>query len=882
MASNYVEILVRARDQGAKPEMDDLRVKLNDLAGKVAEARAVVDDSAAAAKLDDLQAKLLRLDRTTARPRITMDQAVRAESQLHSLDAAFAKIGDDAEQSAAKADKALDDVGRKAKDTGQQTASAISPLLIGAFAAAATAGPGLLLAGTAAAVLGAGALITKSNANLQDGYRQLGQDASQAVTEATAPLVPALQGALGVLDQGIGQTGDELKGAFAAVAPDAKEIAGGLVSLVDNALPGLTTGLKAIAPYSHEIAVDFGKLGSGAGGLFAGLAGGAGGGMQGLSALIDAASHLLTDVGQITGALANGLGPALHDIDTVAVPVAGALTDVVDAIPPGMVRGAADAVAALFAAFQVGKIAGVVGEGQSFLQWIGVAKTESKAAAVEVGALGAAEEATAVKTGLASKALGGLGAAASVAVGPLGAIVAGAGMLGDVLGKNGVFGLADGKVGASLVGSVSQMAGVMQDAAAGAGAAQDQVTQLAQAVAAAPFGIGAKTLGDMDAALTQLQADSPQQAATEFYQIGQALEAQGKSAAQVTALFPQYTRALADAKTAAGGLAGATAAATAEGTFTTAIKAQVGGLGDCADKSATATLAALGLTDGQAKLTTGLYGTLIGFDSAQAGAQGYEAALQALNGTTASLDDAQNSMAQDLLNLRTQFNRNGDTLNLNTQAGINNRDALSAAAKAANQLAGAQYQATGNMGKANQTLKDQENAILNATGATGKARDAIKAYLDQILKVPTDVTTNVHADVSPAIKAVQDAIHTIDGSSAYIQVYANPVGPGGGKAYLPDAHGGIIGGIGAAATGGAHGSLTMIDEEGPEIVRLPSGSMVMSHPDTMREIGRRQDGASPSVVVEFAPTGAEDLFIRALRQAIRVRGGNVQAVLGHG
>src|SRR5262249_13767990 len=130
--------LVKSRDQGAKPEMDDLRVKLNDLNGRVAEARALVDDEAAAAKLDDLQAKLLRLDRTTARPKITMEQAVRAEAQLHSLETVFAKLGDDAQKGTDEADKDLDNLGKKAKTTAASTGAALSPLLIGAFAAAAS------------------------------------------------------------------------------------------------------------------------------------------------------------------------------------------------------------------------------------------------------------------------------------------------------------------------------------------------------------------------------------------------------------------------------------------------------------------------------------------------------------------------------------------------------------------------------------------------------------------------------------------------------------------------------------------------------------------------------------------------------------------------
>lgn len=892
MAQNYVEILVRSRDQGAKPEMDDLRVKLNDLAGRVAEARVMVDDAASAAKLDDLQAKLLRLDRTTARPNINMEQAVRAESQLHNLDAVFVKLGDDAEKGSQQADKALDDVGKKAKQTGQQAASGLSPLLLGAFVTAASVGPGLLLAGTAAAVLGAGALITKGNADLQSGYQQLGQDASQAITQATAPLVPQLQGALNVLDQGIGQTGDELKGVFAAAAPEAQDMAHGLLSLADNALPGIETGLKAIAPYSHEIADDLGKLGTGASGLFAGLAGGAGGGMQGFSALIDMASHLLTDVGDITGALSNGLGPALHDVDTVAVPVAGALTAVVQAIPPGTVRGAADAVAVLFAAFQIGKITGAVAEGQSFLQFLGLAKTESAAAATEVEALGVAEEATAAKTGamatagaLGSKAITGLGAAASVVTGPLGLITLGAGLLGDKLGQ-----LAG--VGRTLGPSIDGWASLLQDAAAGSGAAQDQVTGLANAIAAAPFNLGASGLQNMDAALAQLQATDPQSAATEFYQIQQALEAQGKSAGDVAKMFPQYTKALADAKnTTTSYASAATAALSPAQSFTQALIGQQQQLAAQADKAGVSAVAAISL-GGSQSILNGLMGDAVTtYTLATGAAGGYQSVLTALNGTTSSLLSTEAGFTIALDGVAKAAQANGTSLDVNNAKGAQNIQTFTGLADSAQKAAVAVYQnevqtqgANKAFADANTKLQQEKLAFEAAAEKAGFNKQQVQQLADELFKLPTDINVDVNANTTPAQAAVRGLLNNIDNSSAYVQVYATGGNPGG-KAYLPNAHGGIIGGIGAAATGGIHGSLTKMNEQGEEMVRLPSGSMVMSHPDTMREIGRRQDsaGGGPLQVEWIGGPGGEleQLIWAWLRKGIRVRGGNVQSVLGH-
>jgi len=891
MAQNYVEILVRSRDQGAKPEMDELRVKLNDLAGKVAEARVMVEDTTAAAKLDELQAKLLRLDRATARPNINMEQAIRAESQLHNLDAVFTKIGDDAQSGGQKADKALDDVGKKAKQTGQDAANGLSPLLMGAFVTAASAGPGLLLAGTATAVLGVGALITKSNANLQAGYQQLGQDASQAITQATAPLIPQLQGAITVLDQGIGQTGDELKGAFAAAAPEAQDMARGVLDLVDNALPGLETGVKAIAPYSGQIAADFGKIGTGASGFLSGLAGGAGGGMQGLNAIVDTASHLLTDVGQIAGALSNGLGPALHDVETVAVPVAGALTDAIDAIPPGEVRAAADAVTVLFAAFQIGKLTGAVQEGQSFLQFLGLAKTEAAAAATEVEALGVAEEATAAKTGLmagagalGSKAITGLGSAASVATGPLGLIVLGAGMLGDKLGQLAGVGRA---VGPSIEGWTS----LLQDAANGSGEAQDQVTQLAHAVTSMPFDLGAKSIGNLDSALAQLQATDPQSAATEFYQIQQALEAQGKSADDVTKLFPQYTKVLADAKNTTVSYASAASAALSPAqSFTQALIGQQQKLADQADKAGVSAVAAISLGGAQSYLNGLMGDSVSSYTLATGAAGGYQSVLTALNGTTSSLLASEAGFTIALDGVAKAAEANGHSLDVNNDKGAQNIQTFTGLADSAQKAAVAVYQnevqtqgANKAFADANTKLEQEKNAFIAAADKAGFNKQQVQALADELFKLPSDIKVDVNANTSPAWGAVRGLLNNIDNSQAYVQVYATGGNPGG-KAYLPNAHGGIIGGIGAAATGGVHGTLTKINEQGEEMVRLPSGSMVMSHPDTMREIGRRQDsgGGSSRLQIEWVGGNAGDEFLAWLRGNIRIRGGDVQTVLGRG
>jgi hypothetical protein len=302
--------------------------------------------------------------------------------------------------------------------TGQAFAGGMSPLILGAFAAIATVGPAAVLGATALAVIGAGALITKGNAQVQASYQQLGQHAAAAVTAAAAPLIPQLLASVRVLDDGIAKTGPELQSVFAAAAPMATQLTGGLVSLVNNTLPGMASGLRAMIPFGQQLGDDFGRIGTGLGGFFAALGSGAAGGMQGFTALATIVEKLLPDLGSIVSVLANGLGPALHDMAAVALPVAAGLTAVVNAFPPGAIRAAADATLALFLAFKAASLAGILTEGATFLTFL---KGEAVAATVATEATGALAVAETAAVGAA----GALGTATSAMLGPFG-LLAGA------------------------------------------------------------------------------------------------------------------------------------------------------------------------------------------------------------------------------------------------------------------------------------------------------------------------------------------------------------------------------------------------------------------------------------------------------------------------
>lgn len=95
-------------------------------------------------------------------------------------------------------------------------------------------------------------------------------------------------------------------------------------------------------------------------------------------------------------------------------------------------------------------------------------------------------------------------------------------------------------------------------------------------------------------------------------------------------------------------------------------------------------------------------------------------------------------------------------------------------------------------------------------------------------------------------------------------------------------HGLRTGGVvGTAATGGVRNNMTLVGEDGPELVDLPGGSRVRSNPDTRRIMGGGPGGGqSIRLMIDAGPSETSRLLLKLLRNAIRIEGGDVELVLG--
>jgi hypothetical protein len=147
-----------------------------------------------------------------------------------------------------------------------------------------------------------------------------------------------------------------------------------------------------------------------------------------------------------------------------------------------------------------------------------------------------------------------------------------------------------------------------------------------------------------------------------------------------------------------------------------------------------------------------------------------------------------------------------------------------------------------------------------------------------------------HSIVDPIANAVNWAINRLND---LVNFAANIPGRVGGAvsgaassawnsvtSHLPHIPGFASGGIVGAATGGARGGLVQVGEHGRELVRLPAGSSVIPNGKTEQIMGEGGGGGVGRFELVSDGSPEMDFLLAWLRKVIRVRGGNVQLVLG--
>lgn len=141
-------------------------------------------------------------------------------------------------------------------------------------------------------------------------------------------------------------------------------------------------------------------------------------------------------------------------------------------------------------------------------------------------------------------------------------------------------------------------------------------------------------------------------------------------------------------------------------------------------------------------------------------------------------------------------------------------------------------------------------------------------------KIGISVAMSGAQAVIGVLNGIQSRIGWINGHPAVVRVNTAAANVREDR-YAVRYTGGIIG---AAAGGGPRGALTMVGEQGRELVRLPTGSQVYSHPDSERMLSSGTAGPQ-RIQLEWVGNTAGDEFMAWLQKNIRIRGG-LDAALG--
>jgi hypothetical protein len=170
-------------------------------------------------------------------------------------------------------------------------------------------------------------------------------------------------------------------------------------------------------------------------------------------------------------------------------------------------------------------------------------------------------------------------------------------------------------------------------------------------------------------------------------------------------------------------------------------------------------------------------------------------------------------------------------------------------------------------------------ALLSASGSEIKSVNSLQSQIASAASSAGKTTAD--AVYGAAIKSQEKLVNSLkkqqDKLEKAMSHLAKVMEKSISKAIGKKAAGGIVG---AAASGGVRGGLTWVGEHEPELLELPVGSRVWSGPDSRRKAAG--GGGGPArVELELRSSGSEvdELLLKLLRRAIRVRGGNVNVVL---
>lgn len=228
---------------------------------------------------------------------------------------------------------------------------------------------------------------------------------------------------------------------------------------------------------------------------------------------------------------------------------------------------------------------------------------------------------------------------------------------------------------------------------------------------------------------------------------------------------------------------------------------------------------------------------------------------------------------------------NGKTLDITTEKGRANSEALDRIAKAALDQAEAVRRAGGSEQDYRGQLERSRGQLIRTAESFGMSKTAARQYANQILGIPKKYDTRVKLDAAGALETAREvryAIGRIKGKTVYVNIRETTFRSAEDIAHSRGEHraGGVAGG--GAAAGGARGGMVLVGEEGPELVNLGAGAFVRTAGATRSMMAGAASGGGGMATLEINSAGGDldELFLRVIQRIVRRKGGNVQVVFG--
>lgn len=223
----------------------------------------------------------------------------------------------------------------------------------------------------------------------------------------------------------------------------------------------------------------------------------------------------------------------------------------------------------------------------------------------------------------------------------------------------------------------------------------------------------------------------------------------------------------------------------------------------------------------------------------------YKDALDALLGKPMSLEKANEGWEQSIDDLTKSFTENKVTIDIHTEAGRNNRAAILDAAEAAKDQAQAYVDMTGDTAGATKMLLEHRDALIDEAVKLGLSRDKAKEYVEMLGLTPENISTGIGLSTQEATDQYNAWLAWAAQQSVTVKVYTHPDGSVTAGGHTTRARGGPL----------AAGQLSLVGEEGPELVRFDTDAMVYTAAETRSIMAGARDVSSGGALVGSAATG---------------------------